>query len=82
MAQFPWATPKTYFLGLFADEDWTEISDPFSMNPKDTRICYERLAQSLDRLVDRVLREETIRAECIEPAQRKAQNERYFGARF
>jgi predicted ATP-grasp superfamily ATP-dependent carboligase/protein-tyrosine-phosphatase len=78
--QFPWAKPKTYLLGLFAEKDWIEIDDPFSMNHEDARVCYARLAQSLNGLMDIVRQEETP-TERVNPRQWKAQNERYFGAR-
>jgi protein-tyrosine-phosphatase len=78
--QFPWAKPKTYLLGLFAEKEWIEIDDPFSMNHEDARVCYARLAQSLNGLMD-VVRQEETPTERVNARQWKAQNERYFGAR-
>jgi protein-tyrosine-phosphatase len=55
-AQFPWAEQKTYFLGLFADNAWIEIDDPYGMSKDNARICYQRLVLSLDGLMRRILR--------------------------
>lgn len=67
IAQFPLAERKTYFLGLFADDAWIEIDDPYGRSKEDARICYQRLALSLDGLMKRVLADEMpSRAEGIE----------------
>ena len=55
IGQFPWAKDKIYFLGLFADNVWGEIDDPYGMSKDDARVCYQRLILSLDGLIRRIL---------------------------
>ena len=53
--QFPWAKDKIYFLGLFADNLWGEIDDPYGMTQDEARICYQRMVLSLNGLLKRLL---------------------------
>jgi protein-tyrosine-phosphatase/predicted ATP-grasp superfamily ATP-dependent carboligase len=55
VSQFPWATAKAYFLGLFADDDRIEIDDPLNLNPEEARLSYQQLVMSLDGLLKRIL---------------------------
>lgn len=52
--QFPWAKQKTYFLGLFADDVWGEIDDPYGMSQDKAHICYQRMVLSLNGLLKRL----------------------------
>ena len=54
VGQFPWAKDKSYLLGLFADNAWGEIDDPYGKNENDARVCYQRLTLSLDGLMRRI----------------------------
>jgi protein-tyrosine-phosphatase/predicted ATP-grasp superfamily ATP-dependent carboligase len=51
---FPWAKRKIYLLGLFADEVWDEIDDPYGMSQDKARICYQRMVLSLKGLLKRL----------------------------
>jgi protein-tyrosine-phosphatase/predicted ATP-grasp superfamily ATP-dependent carboligase len=53
--QFPWAEPKTYFLGLFADDDRIEIDDPYSLSAEEARLRFQQLVLSLDGLMQRII---------------------------
>lgn len=55
VTQFPWANDKTYFLGLFADNDQMEIEDPYDMDKEHARNCFQQVIESLDGLLRRVL---------------------------
>jgi protein-tyrosine-phosphatase/predicted ATP-grasp superfamily ATP-dependent carboligase len=54
IGQFPWAKQKAYFLGLFADNAWGEIDDPYGMTQDKARICYQRMVLSLNGLLKRL----------------------------
>jgi protein-tyrosine-phosphatase/predicted ATP-grasp superfamily ATP-dependent carboligase len=54
VTQFPWANDKTYFLGLFADNDKMEIEDPYDMDKERARTCLQQVIESLDGLLRRV----------------------------
>jgi protein-tyrosine-phosphatase/predicted ATP-grasp superfamily ATP-dependent carboligase len=76
--QFPWAKQKTYFLGLFADDSWIEIDDPYGMSIDDAHNCYQRIALSLDGLMKRILPNEmSFPAGCVESLSSEEQHGRY-----
>jgi protein-tyrosine-phosphatase/predicted ATP-grasp superfamily ATP-dependent carboligase len=52
--QFPWTKHKIYFFGLFADNIWGEIDDPYGMTQDKARICYQRMVLALNGLLKRL----------------------------
>jgi protein-tyrosine phosphatase len=58
MRRFPSARSKTYFLGLFADNGFVEIRDPFSRTKAEARVCYEHVAEAMEGLMRRVVAEQ------------------------
>jgi protein-tyrosine-phosphatase/predicted ATP-grasp superfamily ATP-dependent carboligase len=76
VAHFPSVRDKTYLLGLFADESWIEIDDPYFLGKEDARVCYRRLVQSLEGLVRRIVVDEGRAPISVEWAvSRKEQNQ-------
>jgi protein-tyrosine-phosphatase/predicted ATP-grasp superfamily ATP-dependent carboligase len=59
VSHFPSGRDKTYLLGLFAEDSWIEIDDPYLLGKEDARVCYQRLVQSLEGLVKRILLDKT-----------------------
>jgi protein-tyrosine-phosphatase len=56
IVQFPKVKDRTYLLGLFADDEQSEIADPFNRGQESARGCCEQLVVSLEGLLRRVLR--------------------------
>jgi protein-tyrosine-phosphatase/predicted ATP-grasp superfamily ATP-dependent carboligase len=49
---YPWAKSKTFFLGLFAEDNRIEIADPYSMRIEEALACLHQLVSSLDGLLN------------------------------
>jgi protein-tyrosine phosphatase len=56
--KFPSAKDKTFFLGLFADNDRLEIGDPFGKSKPDARACYKHVAAATEGLINSVFKDQ------------------------
>ncbi len=62
---YPQAKPKVFVLGQFCRTGSWDIDDPYSGTQDDFRVCFERIRDSCDRLLDHIL----IRAATSPPAE-------------
>jgi protein-tyrosine phosphatase len=56
LEEYPEAWSKTHFLGKFAGNGEFEIHDPYNMSEYETRLCFQKMIESLNGLMNVIQR--------------------------